>query len=565
MSRSRTPTNLQATLPAASKPDGLAWLSSPWVASMVLLAVAIVARLPGLDQLPRFDELYTLPAAQNMMSEGAPRIANGVYSRAVVYTMLLGGWFKVAGDSLLMARVPSVLFGSLLVVAVFLWTNAVTSRAAAWISGLFVALSPLGIEMSQYARFYALHALVFWLAAIGVYALATQRFDSTARQIVIGVGTLLCLLLAVLLQVLTLVGSVGLAVWLAGTLLQAAFARGYHRSRWFWPALGGLMLAVLLIIAVALTTPVVRGLLHTYMSVPLTVIQHEGQIWYYHLNLIERYPTLWPVFPLLAAFAVAAYPKPSLFALCVFGVAFVIMSFGGRKSLHLLFFATPFLFVIWGIALVSVWRALRAPVLAAIDRVVAPVYPGMRPLARWGLLIGSLAFLVLANGAPARTLLIPLGLRLEGGYSAAWPEAVPELEPWVRSADVVLTSHELHMLYYLDRADIVVSKERLAEFADTEFAIDPRTGLPVVSEAQSLELIFSCYPDGVIVTDTLKGWRAPTVIDEGASDFIAAHTEPIDLPEGFRIRAFRWQTPTADEPPAACAAIPGYRDADAAS
>jgi hypothetical protein len=135
----------------------------------------------------------------------------------------------------------------------------------------------------------------------------------------------------------------------------------------------------------------------------------------------------------------------------------------------------------------------------------------------------------------------------------------------VRDADVVVTSHELHMLHYLGRADIVASKERLAEFSDAEFARDPRTGLPAVSQAQSRELILSCYGNGVIVTDTLEGWRAPAVIDEAASDFIVAHAEPIELPQAARIKAFHWQTPIAQEPPVACAAIPRYRDADSAS
>ena len=67
----------------------------------------------------------------------------------------------------------------------------------------------------------------------------------------------------------------------------------------------------------------------------------------------------------------------------------------------------------------------------------------------------------------------------------------------------------------------------------------------------------SCYGNGVIVTDTLKGWRVPIVIDEAASDFIVAHTEPIDLPPAARVKAFQWQTLIAQEAPAACAAIPG--------
>jgi hypothetical protein len=157
-------------------------------------------------------------------------------------------------------------------------------------------------------------------------------------------------------------------------------------------------------------------------------------------------------------------------------------------------------------------------------------------------------------------MLRPLGIHLGEGFSAGWPSAIPELERWVHEADVVLTSHELHMLYYLDRADIVVSKERLAEFAETEFARDPRTGLPVISRPESLELVLDCYPSGMLVTDTIKGWRAPTVIDDQTANLIVSGMKAIELPGGSKLMAFRWQNATGEEPPAACAAIPRYNE-----
>jgi hypothetical protein len=128
----------------------------------------------------------------------------------------------------------------------------------------------------------------------------------------------------------------------------------------------------------------------------------------------------------------------------------------------------------------------------------------------------------------------------------------------VRSADVVLTSYELHMLYYLGRADIVVSTERLADFGGTEFERDRRTGLPVVSRPESIELIMACYPTGVLVTDTLKGWRAPTVIDDRTSDLIELRMRPIELPTRLNIRAFRWERPANAADASACAAIPEH-------
>ena len=251
-------------------------------------------------------------------------------------------------------------------------------------------------------------------------------------------------------------------------------------------------------------------------------------------------------------------PKPSIFAICIFGVAFALVSFGSQKSLRYVFFALPFLFAVWAIALARVWAVLRDTVLAATDRMGGYLGPGWRRPLRWGLIAGSIVFLLLSNGSSSRTLLRPLGVHIGEGFSANWPIAVPQLEPWVQEADVVLTSHELHMLYYFGRADIVFSKARRADFAQTEFARDARTGLPVVSKPESLALILACYPDGVLVTDTIKGWREPTVIDGPTADLILERMRPIALPARSRLIAFHWHTAPAAPPPPACAAIPGF-------
>jgi hypothetical protein len=535
------------------------WLGNLWTASALLFILAILVRLPDLDQLARFDELYTLLAARGWLSDGIPRIAEGVYSRAELYTIFVAEWLRLFGDNLVVARLPSVLCGGLLVVAVFLWTNAVAGRATAWISGLFVALSSLSVEMSQYARFYTLHALAFWLGATGVYALSIGQLPiARFRRVALAAGTIVSLLCALYVQVLTLIGIVALGLWLGLTLLLPFLAQRFTESWQKW-TVGGLALTAGLVAAAMLPSDLVGGLLQRYLFVPLTHIHHQGEFWYYHLHLVERYPTLWPIFPFLAMIAVAARPRPSLFAICLFCVVFAALSFGGQKSLRYLFFALPFLYVVWAIALVSLWTVLRDAVLAATDQVAGHFGPGWQRPVRWGLIATGLAFLLFSNGEAARTLLRPLGVRLGEGFSAGWPDAVPKLQTLVDGADVVLTSYELHMLYYLKRADIVVSAERLDDFAGKEFERDARTGLPVISRPESLALILDCYPSGVLVTDTIKGWRAPTVIDEATADLVARRMTPIELPARSHMKAFYWQTPLADDLPAACASLPAPR------
>jgi hypothetical protein len=282
-----------------------------------------------------------------------------------------------------------------------------------------------------------------------------------------------------------------------------------------------------------------QALLQRYLETPLSVAQYRGQIWFYHVRLIERYPALWPVFPFLAIIAAAARPKATLFALAVFGTTIALLSFGGPKNWRYVFFVLPFLFVVWAIALASLWGALRTIVMTATDRLLAPINGhGRAPL-----LIGGCLFLVFANGAPTWTLLHPLGITLgRDAHMANWPMVIDTLRAPVAEADVVVASHEVYVLHYFGRGDITLSKRRLAEFGDQEFDRDPRTGMPTISTAASLDRLMSCHMDGVIVIDEVA-WREPTMIDRETSDFILAHTEEIALPARSRVRAFRWRTP----------------------
>lgn len=546
----------QVDVPASKSRGSVAWHADVWLAASLVFLLSILVRLADLGQLARFDELYTLLSARGWLSDGVPHIADGIYDRAEAYTVFIGWWLALFGDNLIVARLPSVLFGSLLAVAVFLWTNAVAGRAAAWIAGLFVAFASISVEMSQYARFYTSHALAFWFGAIGLYALGTGQLVGTFARIAVAAGTALSLLCALYLQILTLMGAVGLGIWLSGVVLLSERLRPHYRSKRFCGLLGAGVLVASLLAVVVLTSDPGEMFLQQYLRTPLHLIHHEDQFYFYHLHMIERYPTLWPVFPFLALIAVAARPQPSIFAICVFSAVLAIISFGGMKGWRYLFFALPFLFVVWAIALASLWPALRDAVTTAMASALPPVNPGLKRILSWSLIVGSCVFLILSNGSSARTLLRPLGIHLGEGFSANWPGALPILEPLVDEADVVLTSHELHMLYYLGRADIVVSKERLAEFSETEFARDQRTGLPVVSRPESVARIVDCFASGVLVTDTIKGWQAPTVIDADLSHLIERRMTPIALPARSKLRAFEWQTESPDR--FACARIPSY-------
>ena len=523
------------------------------LAVLALLLGSLLIRLVGLGSPPEFDEMYTVLAAHGWLTDGEPRIAEGVYDRALAYTVLVARFFDWFGESVVVARLPSMIAGSLLVVAVFLWTRAVAGNVAAWIAAAFVALAPSSIQVSQLARFYVLQGLVFWLAAIGVYFVCTRRFEvRTTIPIAIACG--LAFLLALHLQVLTAIGLVGLLLWVAVVVGVPPLLSLRARPALFHGTIAVLLLLGAATLAAAFFSGALEALIHRYRYTPLHGAAVRNEIWFYHMSLIERYPSLWPLFPITALLAIATKPRVALFCLSVFVPGFVLLSFGGMKNLRYLSFLLPFLFVIWAIALAGLLAVLRDAVVSITDRALQATAPDLpRRPARWVLIAGCIAFLILSNGAPARTVLLPFGITLTPeGAPVDWAAARETLQPRVDAASIVLTNEELAVLYYLGRFDVTLSGSRLSELADdAEFSRDDRTGRPVISRPESVELIMACYPDGLLLTNTNK-WRHPAQLDNQVADLFERYAEPVEVPRGSRIVAYAWGQTDIDPPPDGC-------------
>jgi 4-amino-4-deoxy-L-arabinose transferase-like glycosyltransferase len=540
--------------------------SNVWLSIALLFAVSLLARLPGLDHLPRHDELYTLLAARGWVMDGVPRIGDGIYGRALLFTMIVGWLFETFGESLVVARLPAMIAGSLLVVAVFVWTRSVAGNLAGWISALFVCFSPLSIQLSQYARFYTLFALAFWLGAVGIYSLYEQR-PGWRLGLPIAAGSVLCLALSHHLQPLTVIGMLGLGVWLGLAVVLPWLWRQRGRPRVLWTIVpSGILLAVIGAMA-AIETGIAGDLWHAFTTRPLHALPRD-QLWFYQLELIQRYPTLWPVFPFLALLALATRPRPTLFCCCVFIPAFAVLSLAAFKHFIYIYFAMPFLFVVWAVALARWGHVLWRCIVTATERAVAQVTPELpQGPCKWGLIALGVLFLVLSNGAPARTLLKPFGIALGADETSAdWATAAAVLRPWLENASIVLTPDDVHALYYFGDYDIAVNPNLPSEIPSLgggdagEFSVDPRTGRPAIGTAASLRLIMACYPDGLFVADltsypaTRAGSESPAI-----TSLIQHEMKPIELPPESGVVAFHWERAETTSPPRECASLPAPR------
>ena len=313
--------------------------ASIWVvvgATTMVFLMATATRLALISHYPLNDELYHVLAARSLLEFGEPRILHGVYERALEYTWLIAGVFSIFGESLEAGRLTSVVFGSALVACIFAWVR----HLAGWLAGLVAAVLaifwPTGILVSQFIRFYALFGLLSFLGFIVVYAAVYEARKTWTRTLLALLVTLL-FGLALNLQIVMLIGLVGLGVWFFLFVLLPAIAA--HRNR----KLIGLGLLGISFAAAAFMwhMGIWESLLTRFRWTPEWAASRQNQELYYYRALARQFPKLWPWLPFAAIIAIARYPKPGLFCAVVFGVSLLLHSLAGSKDERYIYYIFP--------------------------------------------------------------------------------------------------------------------------------------------------------------------------------------------------------------------------------
>lgn len=518
-------------------------------------AIAVLPRLLWLHADPHIDELYHLLAAEGWLRSGEFQIGTGLYERAWLFTLVVGWFLTSIGDTLTVARLPALLASTALVVALFLWVRSEGDRLAAWLAALLLALSPLAVELSQMARFYTLHALAFWSAAILCYAAARPALELRAR-LGFGLPALLALVLALHLQMLTAVGATGLGLWLTlqGAPPALVWLRAGSPVRWLLPA--ALVLLTLAALAAAIQSGLAAEAWQQFRWAPLWAQEFQNRPHFYHLRLAAQYPVLWPLAGFLALAALAWRPRPAGFCVVLFGVAFGLGSLAGMKDDRYLFYALPFLFGLFGLGIAALWTSLRLIAFDAAERSRMQLLGWLpaRPV-RMGLIAAALLFMVSAGTAPAMLAFdLARGVHPHGPgrISGDWWRAAPELAVWRERAGVVLVSDELAALAALGRADVLISGTRRSELAGAPGGRDPRTGVRVVDDLASIETLLRCEPSGLIVLaarDLAFGWSVPMPVRAA----IESGAERLPLDQAPELAAYVWQHDHAPDPTCALA------------
>ncbi|MFH1679294.1 MAG: glycosyltransferase family 39 protein [Candidatus Eisenbacteria bacterium] len=509
--------------------------------------IALAGRLPAIDHAPYVDELNHVLAARSFLEDGTMRVADGAaaYERAWLFTRLVAEFFRLFGESLVVARLPAVIAGAAIVVLLFLWVRSFAGRLSAWIAALLLCFSPGALFLSQLCRFYSFQALFFLAGALCVLRLSSRPL-SRPRTLAAVVGAGVFFSLALHLHKLSVVGVGAVGLWAVLALVPWALrARG--RSRLILVAVSLAALASLLAGAPQVLS---RARLYWAMfnQVDIWAAGDRGNLRYYHWLFLEQYATIWALFPVFSLLAIRVRRREAGFCLAVFGLAFAVQSLAAWKSERYLFYAMPFFFAIVGVGLGEAIPWL----LSAFEDAVrsAGLFVRRAAAARACAVVLALfaaAFAVAGSGA------FSFASRMVAGSDAHWPfERTYRGEPDWRAAArhlrdareegaVLVGSSDLKALYYFGRLDYALSYDLRGDSrrVSPEFAPHWKTLVPVVSEPESLRRIVDSHPSGLVVVEKKqirKSWGVPAP----AADFLEQNLEEVPLPPEWRLRAFRW-------------------------
>ena len=508
-------------------------------------AAAFALNLRLIDHPPRYDELLHVLAAISWADDGTLSLGEGQYTRAALFTRMVGAVFRVAGTDLETARLLAAVPAALLVGAVFAWTRSVAGRAEAWVAAVLLAMSTVTLTLATMVRFYSLHALLFFAGAILCYSLVEGADRRPARMLAQGAAVALSFWLCFGLQMTTVIGVGALLLWLSVRTLPSTVpaVRAIPRATLSALVLGSVVMAAA--VAYFLSNPLI-DLWHTYRSQALWA--SGSTVLLYHWWLQSSYPVFYGLLPGVLLLAAFRYPRLTLLCGLVFFSGIVVHSFGGMRGEHYVFYLLPFFFIICGIATVPAISALQGLARSVVER----TFPALRQRLADALVgttvVVAAFFLIAATPGLYRSLRVivqgPSSLHIQ--YSVDWAAAQQPLARATRSADVIVTTNSMAALYYLGRFDVEMSATILHETpTETEFDRDERTGRPVISSAKSLQTLIDCYSSGLVVAEEWQWQNDVYGVNDAAAALLRKVAAPVELPAESQLVAYRWSRAAA--------------------
>jgi 4-amino-4-deoxy-L-arabinose transferase-like glycosyltransferase len=530
---------------------------------VAILILGVTLRIRNLGG-PDFgvDETFHVYAAQRMLAGDLPLLPSGfAYARSLPYTRtvewagaLLGGVDEWT------ARVPSVVFGSLSILVVFLigrqWYGATAGLVAAFVT----AVAPMQVAHSRQVRMYALFQLLYLTIIYLVYqgvetspatgrAWVPRRLAAWCKRLEIRPGLLLVAapiaLIAARTHYLLFPSLAGPAAYIAGMALAAPYMND-TASVLKWKYRGA---AALLIAGGLLVFGLNLGSVHAMYAearfyAPTWAEPHKDNWRFYVYALGGTYPTIFGSFMLACAFALTRNLKATLYILACLTAPFLLHSFffawkEDRYLLHVM----PFMFIVFSVAVsallrnlyvsVTAWaaRALRAnpQVIGAGVTLIAVIFTfGATRELREGVKLHNLDVGVVA-----------------GVQHYNWKKAMDFIVARARPSDVIITSRSLATHYYGPNLPLYYLNEQELDSILTTFPrdadgrpLDYATGALVILNVDMLRDVITSHRSGWFVTERpqLRSVSIPVELAKFIERYLAEET----VPDAADMAVFSW-------------------------
>lgn len=462
----------------------------------LVMAAGLWVRAADLGR-PSFDtdEYWHVFAAQAVNATGEPRLPSGnLYTRVRWHTDQVAASFRLFGVSEASARVPSVVWGLVVVLLTYLAGRRWLGPTEGLVAAGLVAASPAMVETARFCRMYAMFQALYLGTAIA-YAVgweaAGARWRTRTMWSAIGVALLAA---ALVTQPLALSFIPAVAVyWLGRAVIRP-------RSRYG----AFLLLALLGAAAVALAGVIdLPALWEQANRVPDWAAAHQRDYAFYLAEWRAWYPWLAWAMPAAAVLILVRYQAMGWFLVCQFAVPFALHSFVfdwkvRRYVSHLFPFLALLLAPLITVALRWAWTWLQEAAAPAAPRA------SLASRARRGVTVALVAAALTAALWPSLTQAMRLR---DDPRRPRWRQGYAFLKTQVRPGDAVLAAVPLSAHHYLGQPATHAFNggefnRRARAPVDAEgFALDWYAGLPMVYSLEMFQRIQAAYPRGWIVSN----------------------------------------------------------------
>ena len=323
----------------------------------VFIIVGGYLRVIKLDR-PMFwvDEFKHVFAAKGIIETGKPMLPSGsLYTRSIIYTYILSLFFKLFGTNEVTARLPSVIFGVLMIPLTYYVASRLINRNTGIISAFLVALSPFSIRWSSTCRMYSLFQPLYLLSVFYFFKAFEERdeiykigfsFYSIKKYLIfflIYIPTFLTHTLSILLIPTTF-------IYILLMFFLVFFKKGLNLALYSKYPKGSILILIIGLISLFLFIYVRKknplDLSRFMMYPPNWGLMYAYNIDFYHRAIRGMYPMFYYCYPIALFMLILKKPKIGLYIGSCFLVPFIALSFiFVWRNLRYIFFVFPFFLI----------------------------------------------------------------------------------------------------------------------------------------------------------------------------------------------------------------------------